>query len=92
MISRGRTAGKRKRVGAGPPAGRDDALVDADNAVFEPLGDPPDATDVAVVEIGGQPKLGVVGYLDRVGVGLEAVERHRRMDQVANCPDPPADF
>ena len=30
--------------------GRDDALVDADDAVFEPLGDAPDAADVAAVE------------------------------------------
>src|ERR1700682_2264368 len=33
--------------------GRDDALVDADDAVFERLGDPPDADDVAAV--GGDP-------------------------------------
>ena len=35
--------------------GRDDPLVDADDAVFEPLGDAPDAADVAAVEIGGEP-------------------------------------
>jgi len=35
--------------------GRDDALVDADDAVFERLGDAPDAADVAAVEIGGDP-------------------------------------
>jgi hypothetical protein len=35
--------------------GRDDALVDADDAVFERLGDAPDAADVAPVEIGGGP-------------------------------------
>src|SRR5712675_1788847 len=35
--------------------GRDDALVDADDAVFERLGDAPDAADVAAVEIGGEP-------------------------------------
>jgi hypothetical protein len=34
---------------------RDDALVDADDAVFEPLGDAPDAADVAAIEIGGDP-------------------------------------
>ena len=32
--------------------GRDDAFVDADDAVFEGLGDAPDAADVAAVEIG----------------------------------------
>src|SRR5689334_13659713 len=30
--------------------GRDDAFVDADDAVFEALGDAPDAADVAAVE------------------------------------------
>jgi hypothetical protein len=35
--------------------GRDDALVDADDVVFEGLGDTPDAADVAAVEIGGEP-------------------------------------
>jgi hypothetical protein len=35
--------------------GRDDAFVDADDAVFEGFGDPPDAADVAAVEIGGEP-------------------------------------
>ena len=37
----------------GGDLGRDDALVDADDAVFERLGDPPDAADVAAV--GGDP-------------------------------------
>ena len=32
--------------------GRDDAFVDADDAVFQRLGDAPDAADVAGVEIG----------------------------------------
>jgi hypothetical protein len=35
--------------------GRDDALVDADDAVFEGFGDAPDAADIAAVEIGGEP-------------------------------------
>src|ERR1700692_2118427 len=45
--------------GAISPAGfrRDDALVDADDAVFEGLGDPPDAADVAAIEIGSTPSL-----------------------------------
>jgi hypothetical protein len=39
------------------PAGfrRDDALVDADDTVFERLGDAPDAADVATVEIRAPP-------------------------------------
>src|SRR5215469_16933373 len=41
--------------------GRDDALVDADDAVFERLGDAPDAADIAAVEIGGEAEFGVVG-------------------------------
>src|SRR5215208_3950635 len=55
--------------------GRDDALVDADDAVFERLGDAEDAADVAAVEIGGKAELGVVRHMDRFGIGLEAVER-----------------
>jgi hypothetical protein len=34
----------------GGDLGRDDALVDADDAVFERLSDPPVATDVSAVE------------------------------------------
>src|SRR5260370_11369886 len=37
--------------------GRDDALVDADDAVFQRLGDSPDAANVAAVEIGGEAQL-----------------------------------
>src|ERR1700737_617332 len=48
----------------GGDLGRDDALVDADDAVFEGLGGAPDATDVAAVEIGGEAEFGVVGHLD----------------------------
>src|SRR5689334_1396011 len=59
----------------GGDLGRDDAFVDADDAVFERLGDPPDAANIAAVEIGGEAELGVVGHLDRLGLGLEAVER-----------------
>ena len=42
---------------------------------FERLGDAPDAADIAAVEIGGEAELGVVGHLDGVVFGLEAVER-----------------
>jgi hypothetical protein len=58
--------------------GRDDALVDGDDATFEALGDTPDAANVAAVEIGGEAEFGVVGHLDRFVVGLEAVERRDR--------------
>src|ERR1700731_479086 len=51
--------------------GRDDALVDADDAVFERLGDPPDAADVAAVEIGGETEFGVVRHADRLVLGFE---------------------
>src|SRR5829696_8065207 len=55
--------------------GRDDALVDADDAVFERLGDAEDAADVAAVEIGSKAELGIVRHMDRLGIGLEAIER-----------------
>ena len=35
-----------------------------DDAVFERLGDAPDAADVAIIEIAGQPEFGVVRHLD----------------------------
>src|ERR1700761_6574183 len=54
---------------------RDDAFVDTDNAVFERLGDAPDAPDIAAVEIGGEAEFGVVGHADRLLVALEAIER-----------------
>src|SRR5918992_6215004 len=55
--------------------GRDDALVDADDAVFELFGDAPDAADVAAVEIRREAELGVVGHADRLVLALEAEER-----------------
>jgi hypothetical protein len=66
--------------GAISPAGfrRDDAFVDADDAVFERFGDAPDAADVAAVEIGGETEFGVVRHLDGLVLGLEAVERGDR--------------
>src|SRR5205085_3441970 len=60
--------------------GRDDALVDSDDAVFESLGDAPDAADVAAVEIGGEAEFGVVRHLDRLVFGLEAIERRDRAE------------
>jgi hypothetical protein len=50
--------------------GRDDALVDTDDAVFEPLGDPPDAADVTAVEIGGGPLPSLPRERGRVRVGV----------------------
>src|SRR6266571_8566498 len=79
-----------------PAEGRDfggnDPGVDADDAVFERLGDAPDAADVAAVEVRGQPELGVVSEADRLLLVLEAKQRrdgakgfffghlHRRVD------------
>src|SRR5215210_2578577 len=62
--------------------GRDYALVDADDAVFERLGDPEDAADVAAVEIGGETEFGVVRHLYRLRLGLEAVERRDRAERL----------
>src|ERR1700694_5741156 len=62
----------------GRDLGRDDALVDADDAVFEGLGDAPDAADIAAVEIGSEAEFGVVGHAYGLGFGLEAVERSDR--------------
>ena len=60
-----------------PPRGRsrqwiwrDDAFVDADDAVFERRDGAPDTADVTTVEIGGEPEFGVVGHLDRFVIGL----------------------
>src|SRR3954452_2551676 len=50
--------------------GRDDALVYPDDAVFERLGNAPDAADVAAVEIGGEAEFGVVGHPDRLVLAL----------------------
>src|SRR5262249_35257422 len=58
--------------------GGDDAGVDADDAVLDRLGDPPDAADVAAEEIGGEAELGVVGHADGLLLRLEAEERRHR--------------
>ena len=57
-------------------------VVDADDAVFERLGDAPDAADVAAVEIGGEAELGVVGQRDRLLLGLEAEQRRDRAERL----------
>src|SRR5271154_4358733 len=62
--------------------GRDDAFVDADDAVFQPLGNPEHAADVARVEIGRQAEFGVVGHADRIVLGLEAEDRRDRAERL----------
>src|SRR5258708_2796300 len=54
----------------GRPPGRDDPLVEADDAVCGRPGTPPHAIDVAAVEIGGEAEFGVVRHLDRLRLGL----------------------
>ena len=58
--------------------GRDDALVDADDAVFQRLGHAHHAADIARVEIGGEAVLRVVRDPDRFGFVLEAEQRRDR--------------
>src|SRR5213079_1239425 len=48
--------------------GGDEPGVDADHAVLERLGNPPDAADVTRIEVRRQPELGPVGELDHFGV------------------------
>src|SRR6516164_6009682 len=68
-------AGVKSAAVAFPPSkrgdlGRDDALADADDAIFEALGDAPDAADVAAVEIRGEPLASLPRARGRVGVGV----------------------
>src|SRR5437764_7526110 len=56
--------------------GRDQAGVDPDHAVLERLGHPPDAPDIARVEVRREPEFGAVRELDHFGIGLEADQRH----------------
>src|SRR5262249_62201417 len=55
--------------------GRNQAVVHADNSVFERFGDTPNAGDVSPVEIGGKAEFGVVCKGDGVGFRLEAEKR-----------------
>src|SRR5262245_28885565 len=57
---------------------RDDPRIDADDAVFERLGDAPDASDIATVEVRGEPELRVVGEGNRLGLGRESKQRRNR--------------
>src|SRR3954469_3385732 len=58
--------------------GRDQALVDADEPVFERLRDPEGAAEVAGVEIRGEPVFRVVRHPHRLGLVLEAEQRRER--------------
>src|SRR6266705_2481992 len=60
--------------------GGDDAGVDADDSVFERLGDAPDAVDVAAVEVRREAEFGVVGEPDRFFFVLEAEEWRDRAE------------
>src|SRR5215472_15830673 len=62
--------------------GRDDAFVDTDDAVFQRLGHPPDAADVAAVKVRCKDEFGVVGHLHRLFFGLEAIERRDRAERL----------
>src|SRR5437763_4075690 len=52
--------------------GGDDALIDADDAVFQIFHDAEDAADIARIEIGGKPVFGVVRHADGVRILLKA--------------------
>src|SRR5690606_12254868 len=54
---------------------------DAHHAVFQGLGDTPDATDIARVEIRGEAELGGVGKRNRLLLVLEAIERSNRTER-----------
>src|SRR5438552_12358381 len=60
--------------------GRDDALVDANHAVFERLPDAPGTAEITRVEITGKAELGVVRHGDRILFGREAEERRHRAE------------
>src|SRR5262245_63853770 len=61
------------------PEGRNlvgnDALVDADDAAFDRLGDAPDTPHVPGIEIGGEAKRRSVGHGDDIDLGFEAEQR-----------------
>src|SRR5262245_17403255 len=61
------------------PEGHDlvgeDALVDADHAGVELLGDPPGAGEILAEQVGGKPERRVVGELDGVLLRVEAHQR-----------------
>ena len=53
----------------------------------ERIDDAPDAADVAAAEIGREAEFGVVGHLDGLVVGLEAVERRDRAKRLFSGDD-----
>ena len=60
--------------------GREHALVDADDAGLERLGDAEHPADVAGVEVAGEAVLGLVGEPDHLVLVLEAEERRHRAE------------
>jgi hypothetical protein len=62
--------------------GRDDSLVDADDAAFQCLGDTPHAGDVAAIEIARESELGGVGELQDFGLGCKFHQRRDRAERL----------
>src|SRR4029453_10700769 len=61
---------------------RDQALVEADHARLQPLDDPERALQVAGVDVGDQPELGIVGGRDRRLLVVEAGHRGHRPEDL----------
>src|SRR5690606_22556255 len=57
-----------------------DAGIDADDAVLERLGHPPDAADITGVEVGREAEFGGIGHGDALGLGREAEQRRHRTE------------
>src|SRR5690606_23632581 len=66
-----------RRLGRG-----DDAFIDADHAVFQPLHDAEGAAEIAGVEIAGEAVFGVVGEIHRLLLGLEAEDGRDRAEDL----------
>src|SRR5579862_289737 len=62
----------------GRDLGRDDPLVDADDAVVERFGDAPNAADVAGIEIGGETVFGIVRHRNGFLFRFKSEERSNR--------------
>src|SRR4029453_16816378 len=60
--------------------GRDDADINADDARLYALGDAPHAAYVPGIEVCGKAIFGVVGELEELVLGLEAVQRRYRSE------------
>src|SRR5918993_1239817 len=61
---------------------RDQALVEADHARLQALDDPEGPLEVAGVDVGDQPELGVVGGRDRRLLGVEGGHRGHRPEDL----------